>query len=290
MWMVGRTRQAIGLATGALVALVASLSTHVVMLEYLHVPYPELPHIDWVRLPDHIMQTAALIGLLWLLSARLRASLVRSVLVLLILFLTVTETLFRDPFMEVVNLSNLTLYPFLDIVPTYLTATVLIIAVVAMRRFITNWTRAIVASLVFGTITFLLVWPVLDAAFVPVHAWTAAREGHGLYNPPYDWHIMVPAYLTYAEPVIGSFLVCAFVTSRLPAAPVRAWAILSMLIFALRGTFFVCFTFIPFAPFSAVTAMLSEGQFAIENATLAIVVAATWILVMCRNERLPQTT
>lgn len=285
--MINRKGQAIGLVVGALIALAAGLSTHVVMLEYLHVPFPDLPHVWWARLPDRIMQTAGLIGLLLLLSPHLEASPPRVVLVLLVVFLMVTETLFRDPFMNVVNLSNLTLYPFLDTVPTYLTAAILIAALVATRRYLTTWAGAIVATIVLASIAYLVVHPLLDAAFVPVHAWTAAREGHGVYEPPYDWHIMVPAYVTYAEPVIGSFLVCAFAASRLPAEPVRAWAILTLIIFAMRGTFFVCFTFIPFAPFGAGTAILSEGQFAAENAVLAITVAATWVMVVHRNRRLP---
>lgn len=285
--MISRKGQAIGLVVGALIALAAGLSTHVVMLEYFHVPYPDLPHVGLVRLPDWIMQTAGLIGLLLLLSPRLKASPPRAVLVLLVVFLTVTETLFRDPFMEVVNLSNLTLYPFLDVVPTYLIAAILIAALVATRRYLTTWTGATVATIVYASVAYLVIRPLLEAAFVPVHAWTAAREGHELYAPPYDWHIVVPAYLTYAEPVIGSFLVCAFASSRLPAKPLQAWAILALIIFAMRGTFFACFTYIPFAPFGAVTAILSEGQFAAENAVLATIVAATWIVVVHQNRHLP---
>lgn len=285
--MISRKNQAIGLVAGGLIALVAGLSTHVVMLQYLHVPYPDLPHTGWVRLPDQIMQTAGLTGLLLMLSPRLNASPPRTVLVLLVVFLLVTETLFRDPFMEVVNLSNLTLYPFLDVVPTYLTAAILIAALVATRRYLTTWAGATVATLVYASVTYLVIRPLLEAASVPVHAWTAAREGHELYAPPYDWHIVVPAYVTYAEPVIGAFLVCAFASSRLPAEPLRAWAILALIIFAMRGTFFACFTYIPSAPFDAVTAILSEGQFAAENAVLATIVAATWIVAVHRKRHLP---
>ncbi len=55
-------------------------------------------------------------------------------LIMFLLLATIHETFFRDPFMEFINLSNFTLYPFLDNIPKLVPLAVIAIGV-------ESWTR-----------------------------------------------------------------------------------------------------------------------------------------------------
>lgn len=152
------------------------------------------------------------------------------------------------------------------------------VAIVAARRVLVSPVRCILTTLVIGIPVHMLLSPALKTAFAGFVQWTSSREGYTFYNPPYDWHVEVPAYMTFAEPVLAAFAVAALVAGCLPRERLRAIAVLAMLIFALRGQFFSTFINIRYAGTDAVTAMLSFGQFTLESLVLAVLVAATWML------------
>jgi hypothetical protein len=96
-----------------------SLSVHAVMLQGLHVSYPyNFPHSGWARVPDGILSAFGAIYLSTHLPQGIRKqSLALRCALVFVLLATIHETLFRAPFMEFINLSNFTLYPFLDNIP-----------------------------------------------------------------------------------------------------------------------------------------------------------------------------
>ncbi len=153
--------------------------------------------------------------------------------------------------------------------------------------------RAAVSGLIVavgvGLLAYTVFSPLLETAWGPVRAWTATREGHQLYGLPYGWQILVPAYLTFTEAVVGAFLVAAAVSNRIPVKPKWAWLGLVGLIFALRGVFFSCFTEIPISGLPAPVTILSVGQFALESLCLAVVVASAWMLAVRPQSRASST-
>lgn len=127
--------------------------------------------------------------------------------VLFLLLATIRGVLFRAPFMEFINLSNFTLYPFIDNIPKLTPLVVIAIGTEAWTR----EKRGIRATLIVGTliaaIATLLISPVVKQAFAGVLRFTEAREGNQRYGLPYNWHILLPAYLTFFEPVIAAFVI-----------------------------------------------------------------------------------
>jgi hypothetical protein len=54
---------------------------------------------------------------------------------------------------------------------------------------------------------FLVCLPLASGIFAGLLHRISYLDGVNRYNPPYDYHITIPAYLTFIEPVIGSFAI-----------------------------------------------------------------------------------
>jgi hypothetical protein len=249
------------LIVGAIVTMVVSLSVHAVMLQGLHVPYPyNFPHTGWARLPDGIL---SVFGAIYLSahfpqSIRKRSFGLRCA-VLFLLLATIQETLFRDPFMEFINLSNFTLYPFLDNIPKLIPLAVIAIGVESWTRLERSFRSNLIAAALLAAIAGLLVKPFANFAFVGVIHFTQAHEGHQRYGLPYDWHILLPAYLTFFEPVIAALVIGRAIRHNLPSTPPTRFGITAALILALKGPVFAQLSFHGGSPSNAA---VKSGTFA----------------------------
>jgi hypothetical protein len=265
------------LIVGAIVTMVLALSVHAVMLQGLHVPYPyNFPHTGWARLPDGILSVFGAIYLSSHLpqSIRKRSFALRCALVFLLLA-TIHETFFRDPFMEFINLSNFTLYPFLDNIPKLIPLAVIAIGVESWTRREHSFKANLLAATLLAAIAGLLVKPFANYAFTGVIHFTEAQEGHQRYGLPYDWHILLPAYLTFFEPVIAAVVIGLAIRHKLPPTPLARFGITSALILALKGPVFAPLINIHYANTAALTAVLSYAQFTFETMALGILTATT---------------
>jgi hypothetical protein len=265
------------LIVGAIVTMVLSLSVHAVMLQGLHVPYPyNFPHTGWARFPDGIL---SVFGAIYL-SAHLPQSIRKCGFgprwaVLFLLLATIHETLFRDPFMEFINLSNFTLYPFLDNIPKLVPLAVIAIGVESWTSRERSFRSNLVAAALLAASVGLLVKPFATYAFAGVIHFTQTQEGHQRYGLPYDWHILLPAYLTFFEPVIAAFVIGLAIRHKLPPTPLARLGITSALILALKGPVFAPLVNIHYANTGALTAVLSYAQFTFETMALGILTATT---------------
>ncbi len=257
--------------------MIVSLSVHAVMLQGFHVPYPyNFPHSGWVRLPDGILSAFGAVYLSAHLpqSIRKRTFALRCVIVFLLLA-TIHEDFFRGPFMEFINLSNFTLYPFLDNVPNLLPLAVIAIGVESWTRKEHSTMANLAAAALLAAIAGLLVKPFADHAFTGVIRFTESQEGHQRYGLPYDWHILLPAYLTFLEPVIAALVIGSAVRNQLPQKPLTRFGITAALILALKGPVFAPFINIHYANTGPMTAVLSYAQFTFETMALGVLAAAT---------------
>ena len=278
------------LVVGAIVTMVASLSVHAVMLQVLHVPYPyNFPSTGWARLPDGIISVLGAIYLSAHLPERFRTSSFRLRCAVMFLFLaTIHEDLFRGPFMEFINLSNLTLYPFVDNIPKMIPFVVIAIGVEGWTRRTASFRVNLLAAALLAGIAGLLVRPFADYAFAGVIKFTEAREGHQRYGLPYDWHILLPAYLTFFEAVVSAFAVALAIRSKLPPIALKRFGITAALIVALKGPVFAPLINVLYAHSGPLEAMLSYAQFSFETMTLAILTAATLHLCCIMSKKAVQ--
>jgi hypothetical protein len=265
------------LIVGSIVTLMLSLSVHAVMLQVLHVPFPHnFPHIGWARVPDGILLVLGAIYLSTHLPQSIRKhSFGFRCTLLFLLLATVHENLFRGPFMEFINLSNFTLYPFIDNIPTLIPWAVIAIGVESWighkRSLKVNLIFAVLLAIVAG----LFVKPLANYAFASVMRFTEAREGHQRYGLPYNWHILLPAYITFFEPVIAAIAIGLAVRDNLPPRPLIRFGITVSLILALKGPMFAPLVNIHYANTAALTAVLSYAQFTFETIALGLLTATT---------------
>jgi hypothetical protein len=265
------------LVVGAIVTMIASLSVHAVMLQVLHVPYPyDFPRTGWARLPDGVLSVCGAIYLSTQLpqSVRERSFALRCMLMFLFMS-TIHEAFFRGPFMEFINLSNFTLYPFLDNIPKLIPFVVISVGVESWSRRTASTGVKLLAAVLLAAVAGLLIRPLADHAFVGVIKFTEAREGHQRYGLPYDWHILLPAYLTFFEPVVSAFAIAFAIRRKLPPAALTRFGITAALIVALKGPVFAPLINIHYANGGPLKAILSYAQFSFETITLAILAAMT---------------
>ena len=265
------------LVVGAVVTMVLSLSVHAVMLQGLHVPYPyNFPHTGWARLPDEILSTFGAIYLSAHLPRSIRKqSFARRCALVFFLLATIHETFFRAPFMEFINLSNFTLYPFLDNIPKLIPLAVIAIGVESWTGREHGLKANLVAVVLLAAIAGLLVKPFANYAFTGVISFTESQEGHQRYGLPYDWHILLPAYLTFFEPVIAGLVIGRAVRDNLPPQSLTRFGITAALILALKGPVFAPFINMHYANTEPHTAILSYAQFTFETMALGILTAIT---------------
>ena len=82
-----------------------------------------------------------------------------------------------------------------------------------------------------------------------------------LWNPPYDWHVMVPAYMTYVEPTLTCFLVAFLIWDRLPEQRLLRYGSFSIIVTSLNGVLSHPLIYPFFSKLSFGVAVLSAGQF-----------------------------
>ena len=265
------------LVAGAMLTLVLSLSVHAVMLQGLHVPYPsQFPHTGWARLPDSALSVFGAMYLSALLPERIQQLSLARRSVLMFLFLsTIHEVLFRAPFMEFINLSNFTLYPFLDNLPKLIPLAAVSVGVEAWTPVKRSFAANIIAAVLLAAMANLVIAPVATHAFTGVLTFTEAREGNERYGLPYDWHILLPAYATYIEPVIAALVIGWAIRHQVSPEPFRRFATTAVLILALKGPVLSPVVNIHYANTSAITAVRSYAQFTFETVTLGILTALT---------------
>jgi hypothetical protein len=265
------------LAVGAIVTMVLPLSVHAVMLQGLHVPYPyNFPHTGWARLPDAILSA---LGAIYL-SAHLRQSTRKHSIgfrcaLLFLLLASIHEDLFRGPFMEFINRSNFTLYPFIDNIPKLIPWAVVALGVELWISHERSLRANLIAAALLAIVVAPLVKPFANYAFAGVMHFTEAREGQQRYGLPYDWHILLPAYLTFFEPVLAALVIARAIRNDLPPESLTRFGITAALILALKGPVFAPLINIHYANTSPLTSVLSYAQFTFETMALGILTATT---------------
>ena len=265
------------MTAGAIVTMAFSLSVHAVMLQGFHVPYPyNFPHTGLARLPDEVL---SVLGAMYL-SAHLPENIRRRSFVFrcafMFLFLaTIHEDFFRGPFMEFINLSNFMLYPFVDNLPKLIPFAIIAVGVEYWTDRKTGIEATLIAAIPLAAVASLVIAPLSNHVFTGVLHFTEAREGHQRYGVPYDWHILLPAYLTFFEPVIAAFVIGYAVRRQLPSTPLLQFGITAALVVALKGPVFAALLNIQYAGTTPSTAILSYAQFTFETVALGILTAAT---------------
>ena len=255
------------LVAGLAFAGIAALSVHVIMLQILHIPFPQDHPPYWPRLLNNGCMVLAVLVFLDLARPALeKRSFLTRWLILFALLAMLRETL-RGAVMGAVVTTAWT-FSLVQMLPTLL----LWLAIALMCTAAAPWLRSlwskIVAAIVIAAIA-LWLSPIIGASFSPLFERLAYLAHPDVYDLPYPWQVMIPAYLTFAEPVIACASIAYLVWDRLPSPPALRLAAFVVLIAFMDSMVLrtLLFSFYIDAPIGA--ALLSESQFLLEFLTLA---------------------
>jgi hypothetical protein len=267
---VNRPRLVAGLA----VAGVLALSVHVVMLQVLHIPFPQDDPPYWARLLNIAGMAIAVLVFLDLARPALDGrSFVARWLILAALLAMLRETL-RAAVMAGVVTTAWTFSLAQMVVPILLWLAIALLCTVAAPRLRSFWSKALGGIVIAAAALWLS--PAIGMALSPLFEALGPLAHPDVYQLPYPWQVMIPAYLTYAEPVIACAVIAGLVWDRLPTPPPLRLASFVALVLVMDTMVLRTFLFSFFGAGPVVAAMLSESQFMLEVLVLAALTGLTW--------------
>lgn len=266
-------RWCIGLAATA----VGALSVHAILLQVFGVPFPDLSVIPAsFKLVVRIAAALALI-IFWQRAApRVDGSLLKRWGLLFVITAMLQESLIRGPFMEG-YCTTAWVFAFVGNVQKLASiAVVTVLVVVAAPRLTRVWQK-VVAAAVIATFGMFIATPLIGMAMSPVMASIASLAPQSEWcTLPYGPNVLIPAYLTFAEPVLACVAAAALIWNRLPPSRAVRFAQFAVLILAIKNQLLMPFFYAAFAKVPLVDAFVSESQFALEAIALALLAGVTW--------------
>lgn len=267
----------IKLGLGALFTAVCALSVHAVMLQGLGIPVPDMSLLTtWSRYP---IQAVAALGLIFLWQSaaeRMPGSLVSRWIALSVVAAMLTEDLVRKPFMEGYCTTAWT-FAFVSNLEPVLSVAVNAALVVGIAPKLTSNLRRVVAALAISALTMFVARPLIAAAMGPLlQAMSNLAPQSEWCTLPYGANVLIPAYLTFAEPVVACFAAAAFVWDGLSASRGVRLIQFTLIIVAIKKQLFTPIIYALVATASPASALLSESQFALEAAALAVLTGLSW--------------
>jgi hypothetical protein len=253
--------------------LIVSLSVHVVMLQVLHIPFPDFKGVSvWAPLLNTTLAVFALIVMCAAAQTRIGRFSKATQCVLVFLLYAMLKELFRGILMSGFVTSGWA-FAIVAGLPGLVYAFILSSLVVFLTPALRSvWLKAGGAALLAGVAIFV-VRPALGSIFAPALKAVAHLEHPDIYSFPYGWQVLIPAYITYAEPVIACTCIAFLVWERLSGKTGTRLLQFSLLILLMKGMLLPTFTYSFYSQAKLTTAMLSQSQFLFETLALAILTA-----------------
>jgi hypothetical protein len=265
------------LAIGILFTSVAALSVHAVMLQVLHVPFPDLSAISPAyKFSIRVMATLGLIVFWQLALLKRHRSLVRQFAALFLFSTMLTENLFRAPFMDA-YCTNAWIFIFVANIPKLLTmALAALMIVTAAPKLPLNWQK-IAGALVITALGAFVTGPLFDKAMAPLMGAIAGLAPTGEWCAlPYGANVLIPAYITFLEPALACLAGAALVWDQLSRSKGLRFAQFTVLILLIKNALITPFVYAVLSKGPFLSALASDGQFALEAMALALLTGITW--------------
>jgi len=269
-----------------LVILIVSLSVHVFMLQVLRISFPDFAGISvWAPL----LNTALALFALIVVCSDAQPKIARFSKGIQCIIVFLLYAMLKESFRGILMNGVVTTGWGFDIVAglpglayTFVLSSIVVFLTPMLRSF---WVRVGGAAVLAG-IAIFAVRPALGSIFSPALKAVAHLDHPDVYSFPYGWQVLIPAYITYAEPVIACMCVAFLVWGRLSAKTGMRILQFSFLILSIRGMLLPTFVYSFYSKAKLPAAMLSESQFLFETLALAILTAVVWQLSMTRRPSL----
>jgi hypothetical protein len=276
------------LIVGILLTGILSLSLHAFMLQQLGIPYPSVA-IDAPLAKFISSSVLGVLGLIYLYELSLPALAKRSFAfrcgVIFVLGSALSEALFRGPFMEGYCSDSLA-YAFIANVPKMLSAALLAVLVVAVTPRLPKFWHKAIAAVVLGAISAFALKPLIAAlSKAPLEA--LAFMSHAEWcELPYGANVLIPAYLSFIEPVLAVLATAALVWNRLSSKPVARLLQFALLVLLIKRQLLAAFIYMAYSGTPPLTGLASMGQFSLEALALALLGGLSWAWARQRSSEL----
>ena len=254
------------LLPGMVLTAVVSLSVHVLMLQALHVPYPSgFPKTGWLIYVNSSLGVLAIIYFYDLAKDKLDGVAIWwRCLALSGLVAMLREALIRAPLMDGV-VTTAWIYSIVSNLAPLIQILVVCCLVVPIAPKLNRVWQKLIAAFALCAFVYFVSKPLVDAGLERMLQYLSPWSHDAIYSVPYPWQVEVPAYLTFAEPVVACFIMAALVFDRLSADPVARVCQFAVLILLMRNLLLAPFIYIFYAKIGAVSAMLSMDNFPLRS-------------------------
>ena len=262
---------------GFSITLFISLSIHIVMLQVIGVGFPDHGPVPTIpKLLNTWFSVLALFTFYYLAKERLsKKSVAIQILIVFAVYSMIKESLIRANVMEGVVTTGW-LFPFIKSAPGLLNYLILALIVVVTNRFLHKKWQLMIASIFATAFIKSVLEPLMGSVFSPIITSYSYLGHEAIYQMPYGWQVMIPAYLTFAEPVFAAFLILYFVWEKIAIKNFHRIILTGILISLMKGTLLPLFIYTPFMKSNLTSAIASEGQFTLEFLALGMLAAFFW--------------
>ncbi|MFS0772736.1 hypothetical protein [Sphingomonas sp. 1P08PE] len=262
---------AMRLVPAAMVITFVSLSVHVVMLQVLHIAYPDMSGVGRLGLVLVALRVFSLLVVYRLAYPVLGPLPVIGRVAAVALLDTAVAGNVRAAVMDAV-VTNGSTFPAVKLVSELSQSLVLAILIEVSRRLIRRPIGLLAATLVITGVTTFLVAPAARAAIAPF----ANLRRPEIYTEPYGVYVLSWSYATFLETTVAVLTIAALVGRRLSPVPVIGVLQFATLVLLLRGTLVMQLLF-PWSMRPGVSeAMLSTAQFFLQDLVLAVLAWLAW--------------
>ena len=267
------------LALFVVLTTVLSLSVHVIMLDVLGIPHPDIARVSRraIFLNTALSDVATFVFYRLAASTFARWSIAVRCLLLTAVYAMLSEALFRNFLMDGV-VSHAWRYCFVENLARPIEYLITCCLIVLLATRLRSTSAIILAGIAVAVVMFFLINPYIDRVSDKLIASIEYLDTGNIYNPPYGWQVNVPSYLTFLEPVLASFAIVAFVWDKLSTQPILRTVQFALLVMAMKGSILPTLVYSFYQKSRLPAAVLSESQFGIEILVMALLTALSWRL------------
>jgi hypothetical protein len=264
-------------AIGVFLSTVLSLSVHAVMLQEMNVPFPDLSVITTPY--KFIIRIFSILGLLlfWeLADKRLSGSFVKKWAILFFIDAMLTESLFRDPFMDGYCTNSIG-FMLISNIPKLIAIAISCGLVVFTASRLNKVFFKFLAAIAIAAVFMFAINPLLGAAWKPLMDKIAYLAPTSEWcKLPYGPDVLIPAYISFIEPVLACLVMAILILNQLSKKQWLKYLLFALIVLAVKYQLLmpVFYTLLHKGTFKANFA--SEGQFALESIVLAIATGFTF--------------
>ncbi|MBB6107283.1 hypothetical protein [Mucilaginibacter lappiensis] len=263
--------------TGIIFSVILSLSVHIVMLQSMNVAFPDLAIITTPY--KFISRGISVLSLLFfweLADKKIGYSFAKKWILLVILDAMLTETLFRGPFMNGYCTKSIS-FMLISNIPKLMTTAVTCGLIVFTAPRLNKFFLKCLAAAAIVAISMFVAGPLIETAWKPVMNTIAHLAPTGEWcKLPYGPEVLVPAYISFIEPVIACVIMAMLIWDQLSPTRWFRYLLFILIVLAIRNQLLLPIFYAVLGKGIFVMNLASEGQFALEAIVLAITAGFTF--------------